>query len=52
MRPIVRYWRGKGLKAVVYLDDGLCAVKGREEAREHVLPVNGCRAHCIEQGWW
>eukprot|EP00731_Ephydatia_muelleri_P023446 Em0015g1029a len=32
MRPIVRYWRSKGLKAVVYLDDGLCAVRGREEA--------------------
>ena len=32
MRPRVRYWRSKGLKAVVYLDDGLCAVRGREEA--------------------
>ena len=31
-RPRVRYWRSKGLKAVVYLDDGLCAVRGREEA--------------------
>ena len=32
MRPVVRYWRCTGLKAVVYLDDGLCAVKGKEEA--------------------
>ena len=22
MHPLVRYWRGRGLKAIVYLDDG------------------------------
>ena len=26
MRPLVRLWRSKGLKAVVYLDDGIVAV--------------------------
>ena len=28
MRPLVRHWRGRGLKAIVYLDDGIIAVKG------------------------
>jgi len=32
MRPLVRYWRGRGLKAIVYLDDGIVAVKGKDEA--------------------
>lgn len=32
MRPLVRYWRGRGLKAIVYPDDGIIAVRGRQEA--------------------
>ena len=32
MRPLVKCWRGRGLRAVVYLDDGIVAVKGKEEA--------------------
>ena len=32
MRPLVRYWRGRGLKAIVYLDDGVVAVSGWERA--------------------
>ena len=32
MRPLVRFWRGRGLKAILYLDDGVVAVKGKEEA--------------------
>ena len=34
MRPMVRYWRDKGLKAIVYLDDGIIAVKGETAALE------------------
>ena len=34
MRPLVRYWRGRGLKAIVYLDDGIIAVKGEQRALE------------------
>ena len=34
MRPLVRYWRGQGLRVVVYLDDGLCAVNGLGPADE------------------
>ena len=33
MRPLVRYWRGRGLKAIVYLDDGIVAVKREEKAK-------------------
>ena len=31
MRRLIRYWWGRGLKAIVYLDDGIIAVKGKEE---------------------
>jgi len=30
MRPLGKFWRGRGLKAIVYLDDGVVAVKGHE----------------------
>ena len=32
MRPLIWYWRGQGLKAIVYLDDGIVAVPGLQEA--------------------
>ena len=32
MRPLVRYWRGRGLKAIVYLDDSIIAAEGESEA--------------------
>ena len=32
MRPLIRHFRGRGLKAIVYLDDGIVAVRGRQEA--------------------
>ena len=32
LRPLVRLWRGKGCKAILYLDDGICAVEGEREA--------------------
>ena len=38
MRPLVKVWRSKGLKAVMYLDNGICAVKGKIEAKR---PVHG-----------
>ena len=33
MPPLVKLWRSKGLKAVMYLDNGICAVKGKIEAK-------------------
>ena len=32
VRPLVRYWRSQGLRAVVYLDDGIVAAEGRVAA--------------------
>ena len=32
MRPLIRYWRGRGFKAIIYLDDGIVAVRGRQKA--------------------
>ena len=36
MRPLVKLWRSKGLKVVMhmYLDYGICAVKGKIEAKK------------------
>ena len=34
VRPMVGYWRAKGLRIIVYLDDGLCAVAGEDKALE------------------
>ena len=30
MRSLIRYWRRRGLKAIIYLDDGIVAVRGRK----------------------
>ena len=32
LRPLIRHWQGSGLKAILYLDDGIVAVKGRDNA--------------------
>ena len=32
MHPLVHYWRSHGLKAVVYLENGLCAENGKQPA--------------------
>jgi len=34
MRPLIRLWRGRGLKAIIYLDDGIVSVKGEQQAIE------------------
>ena len=34
LRPLVRFWRANGLKALMYLDDGIMAVRGEEEAKK------------------
>jgi len=33
LRPLVKYWRGKGLRALLYLDDGIVAIAGEEAAK-------------------
>ena len=32
LRPLVKHWCGRGLKTIIYLDDGIIAVKGEVEA--------------------
>ena len=32
MRPLVKYWRGQGLRIIIYLDDGIAVVAGEEAA--------------------
>ena len=34
VRPLVGYWRAKGLRIVVYLDDGLCTMESEAKACE------------------
>jgi len=34
LRPLVGFWRGQGLRVVLYLDDGIVAVKGVDKANE------------------
>lgn len=38
-RPLIRYWRGRGLKAIIYIDDGIVAVKGEGNAKKESLMV-------------
>ena len=39
MRPLVKRWRGNGLRAVVYLDDGIVAANGMEAAEQASVNV-------------
>ena len=34
LRPLVGYWRGQGLRVVLYLDDGIVAIEGLDKAIE------------------
>ena len=33
IRPLIRHWRGMGIRAVIYVDDGIVAVEGEHSAR-------------------
>ena len=35
LRPLVKRWRSKGLRCIVYIDDGICAYKSQEQCVEH-----------------
>ena len=57
VRPLVRYWRARGYRIVVYLDDGVCAVSGKETAIEasqfvqDILAKAGFVAHPTKSNW-
>ena len=50
LRPLVRYWRSQGLRAIVYLDDGIVAVSGKEAAQKasHSLRADLAKAGLVE----
>ena len=57
IRPLVKRWRGKGLRAVVYLDDGIVAANGMEAAErasvmvKQDLAMAGFIAHKEKSQW-
>ena len=57
VRALVRYWRAEGLRIVVYLDDGLCAVEGQQAAVkasrlvQATLESAGFVAHATKSVW-
>ena len=34
LRPLIKYWRSQGLRALLHLDDCVEAVKGKQQAEE------------------
>ena len=46
MRPMVKHWRGRGLRVVVYIDDGIAAVK--DEAKKESSRV---QRDLLDAGW-
>ena len=39
LRPLIGYWRGQGLRVVLYLDDGIMAVRGEDVAKRVSVQV-------------
>jgi len=39
LRLLIRYWRGRDLKAIIYLDDGIVAIPGLQRALHESLLV-------------
>ena len=34
MHPLIRYWHSQGIRAIVYIDDGIVAVEGEAQAQQ------------------
>ena len=34
LQPLVKRWRSKGLRCIVYIDDGICASKSQDQCIE------------------
>ena len=39
LMPLVKYWRSKGRRVIVYIDDGICAASTLREAEEHCTAI-------------
>ena len=56
LRPLMKLWRSRGLKSLMYLDDGIVAVNGKEVLKRldnqnvvRILQVGSRRPHLQEQ---
>lgn len=50
LRPLIRYWRGQGLHALLYLDDRIVAVAGESAAVEASHQVRSDLVHAGRVG--
>ena len=41
LRPLTKYWRGQGLRVIIYLDDGIVSINGKEAAGRASQQVRG-----------
>ena len=39
LRPLVKRWRLVGMKAIMYIDDGICSAKSYNEAESHGIRI-------------
>ena len=39
LRPLVKRWRAMGLRAILYIDDGICGAGSREECYKHMKVI-------------
>ena len=57
LHPLVRYWRGQGIRIFVYLDDGIGAAAGGAEAADvsrvvrSTLELAGFVSNCEKSVW-
>ena len=56
LRPLVKFWRGHGLRIVVYLDDGICSVQADKAVStsqfiQNTLEQAGFVAHPAKCQW-
>ena len=56
LQPLVKSWRGHGLKVVIYLNDGICSVPAdRAEAANELIKITleqaGFVAHPVKSQW-
>ena len=57
LRPLTKFWRAQGLRAVIYLDDGIVASKGLEAASwaslivRNDLQSSGLIVNVLKSAW-
>ena len=57
LHPLVKHWRGQGIRAIAYLDDGIVTAKGESLAHEassriqEDLEKAGFVVHTVKSKW-